>query len=56
MVLLGYAVVVQAALGRLVRANTGWCPMSMHDPLFGDYPIPDETRRVAQAAFPKGNV
>jgi transposase len=30
--------------------------MSMHDPLFGDYPIPDETRRVAQAAFPKGNL
>ena len=30
--------------------------MSMHDPLFGDYPIPDETRRVAHAAFPKGNL
>ncbi len=30
--------------------------MSLHDPLFGDYPIPDETRRVAHAAFPKGNL
>ncbi len=30
--------------------------MSMHDPLFGAYPIPDETRRVAHAAFPKGNL
>ena len=30
--------------------------MSMHDALFGDYPIPDETHRVAHAAFPKGNL
>jgi len=28
----------------------------MHDALFGDYPIPDETHRVAHAAFPKGNL
>jgi transposase len=30
--------------------------MSMHEPLFGDYHIPDDTRRVAHAAFPKGNL
>jgi transposase len=30
--------------------------MSMRHPLFGDYPIPDETRRVAHAAFPNGNL
>lgn len=30
--------------------------MSMHEPLCGDDPIPDDTRRVAQAAFPKGNL
>ncbi len=30
--------------------------MSMQDPLFGAYPIPDDTRRVAHAAFPKGNL
>ncbi len=30
--------------------------MSMHDPLFSDYPIPDDTARVAHAAFPKGNL
>ena len=29
--------------------------MSMREPLVGDYPIPDETHRVAHAAFPKGN-
>jgi transposase len=30
--------------------------MSMPEALFGDYPIPDDTRQVAQAAFPKGNL
>jgi transposase len=30
--------------------------MSMHEALFGDYPIPDDTSRVAHAAFPKGNL
>src|SRR6266496_636612 len=30
------------------------CLMSMHSPL--GYQIPDETARVAQAAFPKGNL
>ena len=30
--------------------------MSMHEPLFGDYSIPEDTRRVAHAAFPKGNL
>ena len=30
--------------------------MSMRDPLFGDYPIPDDTHRVAHAAFPNGNL
>ena len=29
--------------------------MSMRDALFGDYPIPDETARIARAAFPQGN-
>jgi transposase len=30
--------------------------MSMRSPLFGDAPIPEETARVAHAAFPKGNL
>jgi transposase len=30
--------------------------MSMQEPLFGPYPIPEDTRRVAHAAFPKGNL
>jgi transposase len=30
--------------------------MSMHEALFGDYPIPEETARIAQRAFPKGNL
>lgn len=30
--------------------------MSMHEALFGDYPIPEDTARVAQQAFPQGNV
>lgn len=30
--------------------------MSMHEALFGDYPIPEDTCRVAQHAFPKGNL
>jgi transposase len=30
--------------------------MSMHAPLFGDYCIPEDTQRVAHAAFPKGNL
>ena len=30
--------------------------MCMREALFGDYPIPDDTRQVAQAAFPKGNL
>jgi transposase len=30
--------------------------MSMRAGLLGDYPIPDETIRVARAAFPKGNL
>lgn len=29
--------------------------MSMHEALFGDYPIPEDTCRVAHHAFPKGN-
>jgi transposase len=29
-------------------------PMSLHPQ--PDYPIPDETRRVAHAAFPKGTL
>ena len=29
--------------------------MSMHEPLVGAYPIPDDTRRVAERAFPKGH-
>src|SRR5919205_3354865 len=29
--------------------------MSLREPCFGDYPIPDETARIALAAFPKGN-
>jgi len=27
----------------------------MHEPLFGDYPIPEETQQAARAAFPYGN-
>jgi len=30
--------------------------MSMHAPLFGDAPIPEETERVAHRIFPTGNV
>jgi transposase len=30
--------------------------MCMREALFDDYPIPDDTRQVAQAAFPKGNL
>jgi len=30
--------------------------MSMQEPLFGDYPIPEETYQVAHRAFPKGNL
>lgn len=30
--------------------------MSMHEPLLGDYPIPEETVRIARQVFPKGNV
>ncbi|HSH77716.1 MAG TPA: IS1182 family transposase [Herpetosiphonaceae bacterium] len=30
--------------------------MSLQAPLAGDYPIPDDTYRVAHAAFPKGNL
>ena len=30
--------------------------MSLRDALFAEYPIPDDTRQVAQAAFPKGNL
>jgi len=30
--------------------------MSMHEALFGDYPIPEETYQVAHHAFPKGNL
>src|SRR6266536_1316025 len=30
--------------------------MCMHEALFGDYPIPEETVRIAQRAFPKGNL
>lgn len=30
--------------------------MCLREALFGAYPIPDDTRRVAQAAFPKGNL
>lgn len=30
--------------------------MSMHEPPFGDYPIPEETQQAARAAFPKGNI
>ena len=30
--------------------------MSMREALFGEYPIPDDTRQIAQAAFPKGNL
>lgn len=30
--------------------------MSMHEPLFGDYPIPEDTARVAKRAFPNGNI
>ncbi|PDW01377.1 IS1182 family transposase [Candidatus Chloroploca asiatica] len=30
--------------------------MSMHEPLLGDYPIPEETARIARQVFPKGNV
>lgn len=34
----------------------GWDVMSMHEALFGDYPIPADTARVARQAFPNGNV
>ena len=30
--------------------------MSMHDALFDDYPIPDDTYRLAHAVFPNGNL
>ncbi len=30
--------------------------MSMQEPLFGDYPIPEDTARVAKRAFPNGNI
>src|SRR3989337_1163616 len=30
--------------------------MSMHDALFGDYPIPDDTYRLARAVVPNGNL
>jgi transposase len=30
--------------------------MCMHEALFGDYPIPEDTLRIAQRAFPKGNL
>jgi transposase len=30
--------------------------MSMHEPRFGDYPIPEETEQTARAAFPNGNL
>jgi transposase len=30
--------------------------MSMHETLFGDYPIPEQTDQVAHRAFPKGNL
>jgi transposase len=30
--------------------------MSMHEALFGDYPIPEDTARVAKQVFPRGNV
>jgi transposase len=30
--------------------------MSMHEALFGDYAIPEDTHRAAHNAFPKGNV
>src|SRR5687767_6183439 len=42
--------------GPQVKRTTGRCAMSMHEALFGDYPIPDDTSRVAHAAFPKGNL
>jgi transposase len=28
----------------------------MHEALFDDYPIPDDTSRIVRAAFPKGNL
>lgn len=30
--------------------------MSLQEPLFGDYPIPEDTARVAKRAFPHGNI
>ncbi len=30
--------------------------MSMQAALFGDYPIPDDTYRLAHAVFPNGNL
>src|SRR5262245_34703970 len=30
--------------------------MSLHEALFGDYPIPEETCQIAHRAFPKGNL
>lgn len=30
--------------------------MSMHEALFGDYPIPEDTERVDHCAFLKGNI
>ena len=30
--------------------------MSMHEALFGAYAIPEDSCRVAQQAFPKGNI
>jgi transposase len=30
--------------------------MSMHEALFGDYPIPEDTARVVKQVFPQGNV
>lgn len=30
--------------------------MCMHEALLGDYPIPEDTARIAQRAFPKGNL
>src|SRR5258708_38176911 len=30
--------------------------MSMHEPPFGDYPIPEETQQAARGAFPNGNI
>jgi hypothetical protein len=42
--------------GPLGSSTKGAVTMSMQGPLFGAYHIPEDTHRIAHAAFPKGNL